>query len=110
MAEPVGGFIKVSTREGSTLYVNARHVTAVEAPVECVVRLHDGSKIAVAEDPEELVRVLQLPGGRPHAGRERSRRHRRRRLPLGAIHDLRLDLGSLALGERLWGDRSRARC
>ena len=79
MAEPVGGFIKVSTREGSTLYVNARHVTAVEAPVECVVRLHDGSKIAVAEDPEELVRVLQLPGGRPHAGRAMRLRQRRRR-------------------------------
>jgi uncharacterized protein YlzI (FlbEa/FlbD family) len=79
MAEPVGGFVKVSTREGSALYLNVHHVTAVEAGAECIVRLHDGSKIAVAEDPEELVRMLQLPGERPHAGRAVRLRHRRRR-------------------------------
>jgi uncharacterized protein YlzI (FlbEa/FlbD family) len=81
MAESVGGFIKVSTREGPTLYVNAHHVTAVEAGAECVVRVHDGSRIAVAEDPEELVRMLQplLSGRKSRAGLAMGLRQRRRR-------------------------------
>jgi hypothetical protein len=41
--------------------------------------LHDGSKMAAAEDPEELVRMLQLPGESAHAGRTVRVRRRRRR-------------------------------
>lgn len=81
MAESFSGFVKVSTREGPTLYLNPHHVTAVEAGSECLVRLHDGSKIVVAENPEDLVRVLEphLRGGSPRAGRAVGLRQRRRR-------------------------------
>lgn len=79
MADSIGGFVKVSSRDGATLYLNPHHVTAVEIGPECSIRLHDGSKIAVTEDPEELVRSLDayLPRASSRGVRLRQRRRRR---------------------------------
>jgi uncharacterized protein YlzI (FlbEa/FlbD family) len=81
MAESVGGFVKVSTAKGPSLYLNPHHVTAVEAGPQCTIRLHDGSQIVVAENAEELVRVLEphLSGRSPRARRAVGLRRRMRR-------------------------------
>jgi uncharacterized protein YlzI (FlbEa/FlbD family) len=78
MAESVGGFVKVVTPEGTALYLNPHHVSVVEAGFECIVRLHDGSKITLAENAEELIQSLQLYLPRPghHVGLRQRRRRR----------------------------------
>ena len=81
MQAPVAGFLKVSTTDGRTFYVNPHHVTAVEATNGgASVHLHSGEKISLAEKVEEVLQALHdLQGapGRPLRQRLRERRRGR---------------------------------
>jgi uncharacterized protein YlzI (FlbEa/FlbD family) len=82
MDAPVAGFLKVSTTDGRTLYLNAHHVTAIEAASgEVSAHLHSGKRISLAETAEAVLqplRDLQAASG-AHARGPRRLRERRRR-------------------------------
>ena len=81
----VAGFLKLSTTDGRTFFINPHHVTAVElANGGISVHLHSGEKVPLAEKAEEVLQALHdlqsAPGapGRRLRQRLRERRQRRR--------------------------------
>jgi len=82
MDASVAGFLKVSTTDGRTFYINPHHVTAVEAAGGGTsVHLHSGGKIPLAENAEnflQLLHDLQSAPGRHLRQRFRERRQRGR--------------------------------
>jgi uncharacterized protein YlzI (FlbEa/FlbD family) len=78
MGAPVAGFLKVSTPDGRTFYINPHHVTAVEAAgAGLSVHLHSGERISLAENAEEFLQLLHDLHGTP--GRHLRQRVRERR-------------------------------
>ena len=79
MDAPVAGFLKISTTDGRTLYINPNHVSAVEAITGgACVHMHSGEKISLAEPVEEVLRALHdLQGAHGHPLRQRLRERRR---------------------------------
>jgi len=80
MQAPVAGFLKVSTTDGRTFYINPHHVTAVEdANGGASMHLHSGEKVPLAEKVEEVLQALRdLQGAPGHPLRQRLRERRRR--------------------------------
>jgi uncharacterized protein YlzI (FlbEa/FlbD family) len=82
MDAPIAEFLKVSTTDGRTLYINPHHVTAVEAiSGGASVHLHNGEKISLAKQVEEVLQALhelERAHGRPLRRRLRERRRRER--------------------------------
>jgi len=80
MDAPVAGFLKVSTTDGRTFYINPHHVTAVEAANGGIsVHLHSGEKVPLAEKTEEILQALHDLQGAPRRPLRQRLRERRRR-------------------------------